>query len=363
MSFREAKVKRARNGDNHTPLRVRTHLKKDGPNKSCETVASAGERSHRRAAADGALAVTLRSRRAPASHPAVGVIIPPRGPRYVGRDPNEAQLHMTSDHDVLAAASDLMRVRRYADAFELLEPATATLSPNWNALYLAGQCRRFLDDFDGAVDLLQRAADAAPSVAVVYLALGIALQLRGSLEEASGALVRAIEIDADYALAFNSLAMTQQLKGDLDQAAHNYDAGCKALARRIIKGMRNDRRNRIFKHRDTRGTLWTDYTMYAASAQVAADHTIQGTAWLTAELAAEEERTETRGGLYWEDTTDKDGHAVRLFLPNYVNTFRESLKQDSTYSNLLGNRSAVLDLLGRDSEARLHRDEADEFMP
>ena len=256
-----------------------------------------------------------------------------------------------------------MRVRRYGDAFDLLQPATATLPPNWNALYLAGQCRRFLEDFDGAVDLLQRAANAAPSAAVVYLALGIALQLRGSLEEACGALGRAIEIDADYALAFNSLAMTQQLKGDLDQAAHNYDAGCQALARRIMKGMRNDRQNRIVKHRDTRGSLWIDYATYAASAQVAADSTIQGIARLTAELAAEEERTEMRGGLYWEDITDKDGHAVRRFLPNYVNTFREWLKQDSTYSNLIGNRSTVLDLLGRESEARLHRDEADEFMP
>jgi tetratricopeptide (TPR) repeat protein len=270
---------------------------------------------------------------------------------------------MTSDDDVLARASDLMRVRRYGDAFDLLQPATSTLPANWNVLYLAGQCRRFLEDFDGAVDLLQRAADAAPSVAAVYLALGIALQLRGNLEEASGALVRAIEIDADYALAFNSLAMTQQLKGDLDQAAHNYDAGCKALGRRIMKGMRNDPRNRIFKHRDTRGRLWMDCAIYAASAQVAADHTIQGLAWPTAELAAEEERTEARGGLYWEDSTDKEGQNVRLFLPNYVNTFRESLKQDSTYSNLIGNRSTVLDLLGRDAEARLHRDEADEFMP
>jgi len=270
---------------------------------------------------------------------------------------------MTSDHDVLADASDLMRVRRYADAFELLRPATETLPPNGNALYLAGQCRRFLEDFDGAVDLLQRATEAAPAVAAVHLALGIALQLRGSLEEACAVLGRAIEIDADYALAFNSLATTQQLKGDLDQAAHNYDAGCKALARRIIKGMRNDRRNRIFKHRDTRGSLWIDYARYAALAQVAADQTVQGIAWLTGESAAEEERTEARGGLYWEDTTDKDGNAVRLFLPNYLNTFRESLKQESTYSNLLGNRSIVLALLGRDGEARLHRDEADEFMP
>ena len=68
-------------------------------------------------------------------------------------------------------------------------------------------------------------------------------------------------------------------------------------------------------------------------------------------------------GLYWIDTPNKQKETVRLFLPNYFNTFREQLKRDNTYSNLIGNRGTVLELLGRHDEARLHFDEADEFLP
>jgi hypothetical protein len=52
-----------------------------------------------------------------------------------------------------------------------------------------------------------------------------------------------------------------------------------------------------------------------------------------------------------------------MFLPNYFNTFREALRQDTTYANLIGNRGTVLALLKRDSEAKDHLAEAEEFMP
>src|SRR5438309_2877381 len=58
---------------------------------------------------------------------------------------------------------------------------------------------------------------------------------------------RAIEIDSDYELAYNSLALTQRTSGELDKALYNYDAGAKALARRIVKAMRNSRSNPILK--------------------------------------------------------------------------------------------------------------------
>jgi predicted RNA polymerase sigma factor len=54
---------------------------------------------------------------------------------------------------------------------------------------------------------------------------------------------------------------------------------------------------------------------------------------------------------------------MRLFLPNYLDTFRELLKRDAAYSNLIGNRGTVLELLGRGDEARRHIDEASEFLP
>lgn len=83
----------------------------------------------------------------------------------------------------------------------------------------------------------------------------------------------------------------------------------------------------------------------------------------TGEQAIDEERTEKHRGMYWTDELGDDGQLVRHYLPNYFNTFRESLRMDSTYSNLIGNRGTVLNLLGRHEEARLHTVEATEFLP
>ncbi len=270
---------------------------------------------------------------------------------------------MRPDKNTLDEAMRLIGTGRHRDALDLLDELISKDLVDWNALYLAGQCHRFLGDVEGAVNLLSQSADAAPKEAPVFLALGVALQLRGDFSEACAALGRAIEIDFDYALAFNSLAMTQKLSGELEKAAYNYDAGCLALARRIVKALRNERGSLILKHRDTRGLLWMERAVYGASYLVATQESLTGIALPAADLAWEEERTERRGGLYWEDLTHWKGETVRLFLPNFFNTFRETLRNDQIYSTMLGNRATVLDLLHRGDEARQHREEAVEFLP
>jgi len=270
---------------------------------------------------------------------------------------------MDPDDAILDEPLRLMQFQRYQEALETLQEAISIESPHWHALYLAGQCQRFLHNYDSAVTLLSRAAAVAPAVAPVLLALGIAFQLGGRLDEAKQILGRAIEVDPDYALAFNSLAMTQKLTGEFEKAAHNYDAGCKAVVRAIVKTMRNNRGSRILKHRETRGSLWIDHALYGAMYLVSTGDGLSGMAMPTGEEAVEEERTERHGGLYWEDRADGNGGTVRLFWPNYFNTVREALKRDQIYSNLVGNRSSVLQLLGRAVEAREHLAEALEFSP
>ncbi len=182
-------------------------------------------------------------------------------------------------------------------------------------------------------------------------------------DEASQAFLRAIEIDPDYALAYNSLALTQKKRGDLDEALHNYDAGAMALARRIVKAMRNTRTSPILKLHDTVGTLWVGYAGYAALYLASSAEGINGIAWLNGEKALEEERTEKHAGLYWMDVPNDKKETVRMCLPNYFNTFRDLLKRDAAYSNLIGNRGTVLELLGRHDEAGAHYDESTEFEP
>lgn len=260
-------------------------------------------------------------------------------------------------------AIDLMKAQRFADALPLLQREIAEYPKNWSTLYMAGQCCRFLNDIDGAIKHLSRAAEIKSDEPPVFLALGIAFQLNTRWEEAIEAFRRAIEIDPDYELAYNSLALTRKKRGELNEAAHNYDAGAKALARRIVKAMRNDRSNPIVKHRDTGGSLWIEQATYAALYLASLNDSILSIAWPTSEQAEQEERTESHAGLYWVDLPNDKDETVRLFLPNYFNTFRETLRQDRAYSNLVGNRGTVLELLGQHDEANRHFSEADEFQP
>ena len=265
--------------------------------------------------------------------------------------------------DLIDLAIERMQGQRFGDALPLLRRAIEEDPSQWNAWYMAGQCCRFLYDIDGAIAHLARAAGLKPDAAPVFLALGIAYQMGTHWADAVDAFRQAINIDPDYELAYNSLALTQKNAGALDKALHNYDAGAKALARRVGKALRNSRDSRILKHRDTTGTLWIEYAMYAGLYLASSAHGISAIAWPTGELATEEERTEKHGGLYWVDSSNNKGETTRLFLPNYFNTFRESLRHDAAYSNLIGNRGTVLDLLGRHDEARQHFDEAAEFEP
>ena len=74
----------------------------------------------------------------------------------------------------------------------------------------------------------------------------------------------------------------------------------------------------------------------------------------------EEERTEEHGGLYWTSVKNDD-EDMRLYLPNYFNTFREALRGNPLYANLIGNRGTVLEMLGPGEEALEHFSEAEEF--
>ncbi len=266
-------------------------------------------------------------------------------------------------HNVTEQAIVFMKAQRFGEALPLLRRAINEDPLRSNAWYMAGQCCRFLNDIDAAIAYLSRATELKSDEPAFLLALGIALQLRERWDDAINAFRQAIELDPDYDLAYNSLALTQKKRGELTKALDCYDAGTEALARRIVKSMRNDRSSPILKHRETVGNLWVKYAGYGALHLGTIADGIDSIGWPTGEQAEEEERTESRAGLYWLDVPDDENNTIRVFLPNFYNTFREVLRRDFTYSDLIGNRGTVLELLGRHEEARQHFEEATEFLP
>jgi len=262
-------------------------------------------------------------------------------------------------------ARDLIHSQKFDDALPLLRKAIEQDPLRWAAWYMAGQCCRFMDDIDGAIQYLNHAAKLNERDPGTLLALGIAFQLDSQWDKAVKTLIKAIELDFDYAVAYNSLALTQRKRGEYDKALYNYDLGLKALSRTILKTMRNDRMSPIIKLRETtetKNSLWLEYAMYGAMSIISAtEENISGVAWPTGEQALEEERNEKHEGLYWVDNLDNKEEIIRMFLPNYFNAFCVKLRAEGLYSNLIGNTGRVLELLERYDEANRYFEEASEF--
>ena len=255
--------------------------------------------------------------------------------------------------------------RMQAGDFEGALPMFKALLTNersdWSLLYMAGQCARFIGDTRLAVSYLERAVQGNGSEPQVFLALGIALQLAGQLQKSADSLRRALELDTDLVAAYNSLGITQKKLGQFDLARHNLEEGLRAVSRRIAKAMSNNKSARIFPHPTTRGTRWTQTALEGGTYLCARDGNVQRLEWPTGQQAIEEARSMVHGGLFWTDVTGASGTITRHFLPNFFNTFFVTLREDRSYSSILGNLGGVLEAMGMQAEASACLAEAEEF--
>lgn len=266
------------------------------------------------------------------------------------------------EDDPIDLAIAFMRNGQYGRALPVLQREIQKSPANWNVLYMAGQSCRFLDNINQAILYLTDAAALKQDEPAVWLALGISQQLDRRYGAAVESLRRSIEADSDYELAYNSLALTQKRMGQFDKAIANFDAGIKALSRRLVKCMRNDPANAIRKHFRSTHNLWTEHAMYGGIYLCSQEDGIDGIAWPTGAQAEEEERTERHRGLYWADQRDGERKRCRLFLPNFFNTFAVSLKQSGSYAQLAGNMGTVIESMGEAKEAAKLLAEASEFL-
>lgn len=253
-----------------------------------------------------------------------------------------------------------MKSNNFSEALEICKSELEHDASNWNINYLAGQCYRFLNDMENAIKYLKLANLIKPNDHCVLLALGIALQLSQLYDDAIDIFNRAIQIDPDYYPAYNSLALTFKKVSNFDLALQSYDDAIKALTRNIVKKLTNDKDGKIYRDYESNCFCWAEYAIYGAIYLCKQDSKIDSVAWPSTEMVLYLKDTDLYGGLYWVDELDSENQMVRIFLPNYLNSMREHLKQ-SDYVTLLGNMGMVLELLGRNDEASNFIYEASNF--
>jgi tetratricopeptide (TPR) repeat protein len=246
------------------------------------------------------------------------------------------------------------------DALRLARQAAREQPADWHARYVFGHCLQHSDDLAGAIDELAEANRLSPKNPTALLALGITRQLSGAYAGAIDVLGEALEIDPEFVPAMNSLAMTQKLMGQFAVADQNYVLALDTLSRRIVKGWRNSADNPRYPHGESRNHLWAHYACGAAL-WLAVEADMDSIATPTGDMATRDAQTGFLKGWYWEDCSGEGGKKVRLFYPNFFNTFRAQLAKEGTYRHLIGNRGTVLEKLGKTREAEAHLQEAVDF--
>ena len=263
------------------------------------------------------------------------------------------------DPDIEKAAK-LLEMGELNEAFPKLMRAIDANPNDSYALYLAGQCYRYMEDYDSAINMLNRSAEIDGSYPQIFLAYGIALQKSERYEDAINQFRKALEIDPRYVPACNSLALTQRIIGEYDKAEKNYKIAIENLLRGVADGLKNREDHPIWPPSNFKSEIGAEHVLFAALYLCAKDN-IDVIATPNADMAISEHENRDHRGLFWVDNQQSDGKVVRLFLPNYFEDMYMNLVLEPTYSMLLGNRGRALDEGGNKDEGEKYYEAAHYF--
>lgn len=268
---------------------------------------------------------------------------------------------MTTD-DLRKAAFSLLAARRFQEALPKVLRALETWPGDWGLLHGLAIAVDATKGIEHAHPHFARALQASPNNPVTLTMFGLGLHREGQHIEAKHRFVEAATSNPDYHDAYVGLALAQRDLGEFDKAVHNLDAAGKAMARTMARfaGQHNSVSSPIYPYRRLGRDLWVEHAVFGAMHLVAEDGGLGEFRLPTHELAQVEYRERRFQGLYFRDI-DENGKLSRLYLPNYLDSFREWLVGHASYISICEVMGQVLHALGRSEEGQDHQAEAEAF--
>ncbi|MCC6156143.1 MAG: tetratricopeptide repeat protein [Candidatus Hydrogenedentes bacterium] len=264
----------------------------------------------------------------------------------------------------LAAIQKLLVDGQYAIALRDVEYALREHPKNWNLLYFAGFACRGLDKYQQAIDFYTQSLEFTvrdEDRASVLQNRGVAFQLLEKYDLAVVDLNESVKLRPTHVSTRNSLGLTLNKMKRFSESRVAYEAALEYIAYHIVADFRNSLDSKIIPFEETKGEKWTELAIRAA-VWICAEDDIETLLWPSGESAARELETREHGGQYWYDGKAENVQA-RTFLPNYFHTFREELRSDFMYANVLSNLGVTLDYAGETEAAIACFREAMEFTP
>lgn len=252
---------------------------------------------------------------------------------------------------------------QYTEAISHFKQIVDQDPSDWNAKYLVGQCYRFLNDYPSAISYLEQALKLRKDQPAVYHALGVAYQLNGDYPASLDALAKGKDLDPENEVYYISYAMTRKAQGEYEKAFGNYQSAFKVLASRIARAMRNETSNPIYPWPNVPFQIWINCAREGGIYLGERAGYLKDIDFHEGDPEEEQFYADRKQGKLWFDLKTKSSPEIlRVYLPNYFNTFFVLLSGDNAYFNLIGNMSTVLGLLGRHEEAQEYYQEAQYFM-
>jgi len=126
--------------------------------------------------------------------------------------------NLASLNHMLQQALTLHQAGRLSEARTIYNQILLSEPNHFDALHLLGVIAHQEDEYDIAVELIQKALKSVPDFAPAYSNLGAALKDQGKLDEAVASYRQAIALSPDNAEAHNNLGVLLSELGKLDEA-------------------------------------------------------------------------------------------------------------------------------------------------